>query len=1735
MSACGSKKDNKPPPPKLGSASPLADLVMNKLEDAPDGMDLRVSEGKQGAPAYDRAKIAAAKKLSQQDVNALLARAKPITTDPSDQAAFALRPNSQPPPRTGQTIKGQFPVPASDLLPPPANDANKDLEVLRYMPEGKVPIAPELSITFSTPMVAVTSQDDAAATKPVKLTPEPKGKWRWLGTRTILFDPEHRFPMATTYTVEVPAGTKATNGRALKTATKFTFETPPVTLVQSYPYNGTPQHVDVPMFLLFDQKIDAQAVLSKLKVTADGKAFQVALLSAAEIEKAKDKQLAAVVEQAKKGSSPYGDSQGAQDGRWLAFRTTQPFPSDAQIRIEIPAGTPSAEGPNKTVAAQAATFRTYPPLKIERAECGYQNKNCAPTHPFAITFNNPLDTDKFDESMITVSPEIPGLRVIQSYSYVTLQGAAKARTTYKVTVSSKVPDEFGQTLGNEKTYTWPVGDAYPTFFGPNGLVVLDPIANKHTLDFFSTNYEQLKVRLYKVTPADYDKYGFYVQNLWNKDHPPRVPGEKVFDQLVKTTLGVATNPAGKPAGGELVETHLDLSTALAKDGLGHVLAVVEPYPWTQQYDPPRMISWVQSTKLAVDAHVDADNLIAFVTDLETGKPLSGVELEMRPSGLKATSDEKGLATIALPAARAKGAPRLIARKGSDVAFVTESGGYWNEYGNWIKAARGKNLAWYVIDDRKMYKPGEEVTLKGWLRTIDTSKNGDVGPIDGLGTIEYKVYDSRNNEIAKGSMGVSAVGGFDTKFTLPKTPNLGYARVELVAKGKDPWTSAGGEYSHGFQIEEFRRPEFEVSASASQGPFLVGQAGDVTVNAKYYSGGPLPGAPVMWNVTASQTSFTPPNREDWIFGSWAPWWGYRGYDYDDYAYRGGNYKPPKTWNLNSKTDAIGEHVLHMDFLSIKPAMPMSVSATASVTDVNRQQWTASSALIVHPASYYVGLKSKKPFVEKGQPFTIDVIGVDLDGKAVPGAKIEVKTTRLDYEYKKGKYTEKEVDPQACAVVAKADASPCQFATTEGGTYKVTATIIDDRGRVNQTTMSFWVTGGDQIPSRDVKQEVVNIIPDKKEYAPGNTAELLLQTPFFPAEGIVSWRRSGIVKTERITITGPTKVIKVPITDPMTPNLTVQVDLVGAAPRLDDKGDPDPKLPKRPAYAVGAINLPIPPQHRTLKVEVKSNLAKVAPGEAAKLALVVTDAKGKPVANADAAVLVVDEAVLALSGYQFPNPIDTFYTPRGADTRDHYLRAQVTLAKPAADVLTQTASTRGAPGSGGYYRNKDGGDAMASADFAPMAGEAAPPPPPPASPMAVAETKSNAKPRREMAKMEKQQFALDEAEAPNDLNQQGISGKTIAIRSNFNPLAAFAPAVKTDAQGRATVDIKVPDNLTRYRIVAIATAGDKQFGKGEDALTARLPLMVRPSPPRFLNFGDTFQLPVVVQNQTDAPMTVRIAARTANASLTDGTGREVTVPANDRVEVQFPAAAEMAGTARFQFVGAAGNATDAAEVALPVWTPATTEAFATYGTIDDGAIKQPVALPGKVVTQFGGIEVTTASTNLQALTDAMLYLVKYPYECAEQRSSRIMAIAGLKDVLSAFKTKDMPSASAMEASVATDVERLSQMQNYDGGFAYWERGRPSEPYVTVYVLNALSRAQKKGFVIPANILQRGKGYLQNIEAHYPSWYDKEIRAAISSYALYTRKQMGDLDVPKAKRIYAENGGATKSGVTFSYVLK
>ncbi|WP_293271948.1 alpha-2-macroglobulin family protein [Nannocystis sp.] len=1533
---------------------------------------------------------------------------------------------------------------------------------MRHSPDGEVPVAADLSVTFSQPMVAVTSLAQlAAAEVPVRLSPATPGSWQWLGTRTLVFRPTTRFPMATEFRVEVPAGVAAADGSKLSQGTAFTFATPPARLLSSYPRDTTTTRAPR-IFLAFDQRIDPAAVLPSIQVTPAG-GSPAALRLVPRDEAVKDRELRGLIE-------------SAEDGRWLIVQPTAALPGDVDVRVTLAVGLPSAEGPRKTVTAQDFSFHTYGPLNLTLAECGWGSE-CDPGVPFRLGFSNPLDDRRFKKEWVKVEPEVPGLTVSVSGNELYIQGATKARTKYTVTVDPALRDAYGQRLGRSETRSFTVGPAPDNLYAPlEMLTVLDPAA-AGKVSVFTTGHKSLRVRIYAVTPSDWDAYLAF-QRAHNEDRLTKVapPGKQVFNDKVKID--------GDPD--ILTETAIDLRSALP-GGLGHAIVLVEPTkepkePWMRR----EVITWAQSTRIGLDAFVDGEKMVAFATRLVDGAPQANVALELSPSGAKASSGADGLASFALPA---KSNRVLLATQGEDRAFLPQAVGWWygdNDDAGWKPYKRGDTLHWFVFDDRQMYRPGETIKIKGWLRTRSPGLRGGLGlPAGAASELRYSLVDSQGNKLLAGTVKPNALGGFDLGLTLPKTPNLGDAYLNLeVASG----TMKDQSYSHHLQIQEFRRPEYEVKASAGEGPHLVGGHADLTVSAQYFAGGPLANAEVHWSVTSSPGSYHPPGHDDFTFGRWVPWWDFFS------RFDGGhssNYRPPQEFTAH--TDAAGEHHLRADFIKVTPIQATSLHAEASVVDVNRQSWTSSTDLLVHPANLYVGMKSQRLFVQKGEPLDVDSIITDLDGKLQPGRDINVRAVRVAYEQEAGEWKETEKDPQDCKKGSAATPVRCSFIPKEGGTYRVTASIADDQGRRNESQLTLWVAGGDQPPSRGVEQEQVQLIPDKKEYATGESAKLLVLAPFAPSEGVLTLRREGIVETRRVSLAATSTTIEVPIDDAHAPALELQLDLVGSAPRNQDNGQPDPKLPRRPAFAAGHITLAVPPRSRTLNLSLKPGVDKLEPGGSTSLEVLVLDAKNQPVRGSEVAVVVVDEAVLALSNYQLADPLAAFFPALDAGVSDHHSRASIVLANPEDAAQDKsgagTLDAKNAPG---------GGAATTGVPMPESAPAPAPPPAPPSEPMA------------DNASMTRASAGAKHATAP---------GPAIALRSNFDALALFAAALPTDAQGRARVDIKLPDNLTRYRIMAVAVAGADRFGKAESAITARLPLMVRPSAPRFLNFGDRFELPIVLQNQTDAPLTVDLAARTANLDLTQGAGRKVTVPANDRVEVRLPAAAVKAGTARFQVVAASGKWSDAASGALPVWTPATTEAFATYGQIDNGAISQPVLPPQDAVPSFGGLELSTSSTALAELTDAVLYLVRYPFECSEQLSSRMITIAALKDVLSAFKAESMPSQAELLAFVQTDIERLSRLQNPDGGWSFWRRGEPSWPYLTIHVAHALERARSKGFPVPPATLDRAQDYLKDIESKFESWYMPEIKRPIIAYALYTRARLGVRDTARARTLYSE----------------
>ncbi|MDW3216793.1 MAG: alpha-2-macroglobulin family protein [Ilumatobacteraceae bacterium] len=1613
-------------------------------------LGLRLSEGSPADDTPTTVDVVDGTPLGQQAVRELLDRLPPWDVPDADRDEFNLPAQTLPPPLVGETIDGVFPPTGDDAAPPPAEGP---LEVVRYQPEGEVDLAPFLSVTFDQPMVPIATLDQLDdADVPVEVSPAIDGRWRWIGTRTLRFEVEpgeiDRLPAATVYEVTVPAGTTSQTGGRLAETVSWTFATPAPT-VESFVGDTETTSLQPVFVAVFDQRVDAAAVLSTISLEADGTTRAVRLATDDEIEA--DRNARSAVDQ-------------ALEARAVAFRPVSELPADTAFTVTIGPGTPSAEGDRTSSLAATYRGRTFGSLRVERTDCGYGD-GCEPGTPLVIEFSNALDAQLFAADLVDVEPAIEQLTINVYGNVIELSGATRGRTTYQVTLDADLTDVFGQTLGTDTTVDFRVGSARPALLGlPREWITTDPTAERPQVSISTVNHDAVRVRAWAVSPTDLAAFRTYLERMWSDEAADEPEWPVVMDDVVEIDASED----------QYVETSIDLSSAFDQVDSQIVVRIDPTREFSRNDDDywrnRPTVAWVQSTTVGIDAFYDHEQLVIWTTDLATGEPLDGVPVELIGDGRVATTDGEGLVELDLGD---NGIVGLWASTGQGTAFLPAD---W--YDGWTANERSDEGRWYVFDDRGIYRPGETVRLTGWLRKFAWSADAQLALYDGDVTVRYDAWDAQGNELASGTVDLNALGGFNLSIDLPEGANLGQAWVEFRATGVDAENASSG---HSFSVQEFRRPEFEVTAgNESEGPFYVGRPATVRVDAEYFSGGPLPDADVDWLVSKRETTYRPPEWDQYVFGVWVPWWWADSRSGDGDVASDGCFDcwpgtPVEYEEFSGSTDAGGSHYLQIDFDGPDVDLPTTVTAEATVFDVNRQAWSSRTDLLVHPAEYYVGLRSDRAFVRQGTPIRIDGVVTDVDGGTVPGRDVTVTAGRLEWVLVDGEWTEQLADEQTCVFTSTGDATDtamrCEFATDVGGTYRITALVVDDEGHTNRTQLTQWVSGSTGRPVRGLEQGTVTIVPDQETYEPGATAELLVQAPFAPASGIVTIARGGIVSTESFEAEDGSAVLEIPIDDAFVPNVEIQIDMVGASTRVDDDGVAQPDLPEQAAFATGRIGLSIPPVTRALDVVATPADTELEPGQDTSVTVAVTDADGTAVSGADVAIVVVDEAVLSLTGYDLADPLDVFYRDVWSQVNSTYMRSSILLTR--ADLVTGEAGDRAdaAPTAGAA----DGGDDMAE----------------------------------------------ESADDSDDGGGNAGAGQQIDVREDFDALAVYAPAESTDGNGEVTVDVPLPDSLTRYRVMAVAIDGADRFGKGESTITARLPLQVRPSAPRFLNFGDEFELPVVLQNQTREPIEVEVAIETANLKLTGPAGLRVTVPADDRIEVRFPATTDAVGTARFRVVAVSGEFSDAAAIELPVYTPATAEAFATYGVIDDGAIAQPTIAPTGVFPQFGGLEINTSSTALQALTDAVIYLTEYRYASSDGLASRIMAIAALRDVLDAFDAAGLPSTAELNAAVRRDVDALAALQNDDGGFPYWQRGRESIPWQSIQTTHALVLARDAGFSVPDDTLDRALDHLASIEEYYPSTYGEQVRNSLSSYALSVRDEAGRTDTTKATNLYERVG--------------
>jgi uncharacterized protein YfaS (alpha-2-macroglobulin family) len=323
--------------------------------------------------------------------------------------------------------------------------------------------------------------------------------------------------------------------------------------------------------------------------------------------------------------------------------------------------------------------------------------------------------------------------------------------------------------------------------------------------------------------------------------------------------------------------------------------------------------------------------------------------------------------------------------------------------------------------------------------------------------------------------------------------------------------------------------------------------------------------------------------------------------------------------------------------------------------------------------------------------------------------------------------------------------------------------------------------------------------------------------------------------------------------------------------------------------------------------------------------------------------------------------------------------------------------------------------------------------------------------------------------------GDMGAPGSFRSRFLSTAYWNPAVETDAAGHARVTFQAPDNLTAYRLMAVAADAGERFGSGDKRLTVRKPLQLLGAMPRFLLVDDEPRGGVLVINDTGAPGKAVVDFEIKGAKVLKGAHQEVDVPAGGRVPVTIALRAEHAGELRVRVKATLGAETDGLELKLPVQVPGAVETKLVAQGSTPGTVTIPGAkLPAGVVPGTATLEVSVDPDGVAGLEEGLRDLIEYPYGCLEQTTSRLVPLVAVEELARSLKLAGLEGP-RLKTYIAAGLEKLERFQTDDGGFSLWMGGK-SEPFLTAFALWGLKIAEDAGHPIKKGMIPRGVTYLR-----------------------------------------------------------
>ncbi len=994
---------------------------------------------------------------------------------------------------------------------------------------------------------------------------------------------------------------------------------------------------------------------------------------------------------------------------------------------------------------------------------------------------------------------------------------------------------------------------------------------------------------------------------------------------------------------------------------------------------------------------------------------------------------------------------------------------------------------FVITDRPVYRPGQTVKFKFWLGTAKYDQEGGSEFAEQPFTVQ--LHNPRGEKVQEKSYQSDGYGGFDGEYTLPKDATLG-----VYAMGIENF---GGS---NFRVEEYKKPEFEVSVDAPTEPVMLGEKITATIKAKYYFGTPVVNAKVHYKVMrqAHSAEWFPRAAWDWYYEP-GYWWF--AYDYNWYPgfHDWGMRAPYRPWwgNRFQQPEIVSENdvpvgpdgtvKVEIDTAPVKAIhgdQDHKYAITAEVTDQSRRTIVGSGDVLVARKPFQVYAWVNSGYFTTGDVIEAQFAAQTLDNKPVVKAPGELKLFKVAYAAD-GKPVETEVQKWDLATNEEGKALE-QIKAVQPGQYRLSYRVTDAKKHAIEGGYVF-VVRGEGFDGHQFRFNDIELVTDKKEYQPGDKVKLMINTER-PDSTVVLFLRptSGVyLAPQVIHLKGKSTVQEVAVVKKDMPNFFIEAFTIGDAKLFSDLRE-----------------VVVPPEDRVINVAVIPSSTKYKPGEKAKVQFKLTDPSGKPVVGS-AVVSIYDKAVEYISGGSNVPEIKSFFWKW---RRNQVPQTESSLFRVSGPVLHTGEVPMQFLGSFGYMvadlKNSDREtDADSLGDDEAGAAQNGAGLPPGGAPMAAsakgmgggrglqsrmngAEAQDGAFSGGPAGSLREERKAAGEfeqaaADKPGHFGGAGGAEETLVtptVRKNFADTALWVGKMETRADGTAEVELAMPENLTTWKTRVWTMGQGTRVGQGDAEVVTYKNLIVRLQAPRFFVQKDEVVLSANVHNYLAASKKVKATLNLGDGVLAFLDGNPATqsaeIPPNGEKRIDWRVKVLGPGEATVKVAALTDEESDAMQMSFPAYIHGMlkTDSFAGGLRPSDKGASLTFNVPQARLPDQSRVEIRYSPSVASAMVDALPYLVDYPYGCTEQTLNRFVPTVITQKVLLGMhldlKAIEQKRTNLNAQEIGDDVQRAKD----------WKRNNPPNPGVRernpVFDVDTVNNMTRDGVEHLAN-MQLGDG--------------------------------------------------------------